>query len=582
MSSTAPLVGVASWPALAQVLQGFNLAPELLEACAASAETQGAALEQVLLESGRISEIQYLEAAAARHQMRLEPDLDQQLDREGGQWKSDGELVCRLPLIWLRKHDVVPVRDARGRLVLAVARPAGWLLAREIGLLLGERPSAPVLTTENGIRHVVDRIFGESSREDSSVDEVLGVDVGGDAAFSEDAVEDLLEDSGEAPFIRLVNMILAQAVRAGASDIHIEPYRDLSRVRFRLDGVLYERHNLSKAHHAAVVSRIKVMAKLNIAEKRLPQDGRIAISLGGRQAGLRVSTLPSSFGERVVLRLLEKNERVLSLAELGLGREDFQLMGELVAASHGIVLVTGPTGSGKTTTLYAVLQKIASPDKNILTIEDPVEYELDGVGQMQVNPKIGLSFADGLRSIVRQDPDVILIGEIRDGETASIAVQSALTGHLVFSTLHTNDAPGAVTRLFDMGVEPFLLSSVLRGVIAQRLVRVLCPHCKEARTPEEHELASLGKAAQALEGRPLYRAVGCPRCMEIGYKGRMAIYEIMPVGHSLKRLIVDKSDANILEAQALSEGMRNLRHDGMLKVAAGLTTLTEVERVVRV
>ena len=396
-------------------------------------------------------------------------------------------------------------------------------------------------------------------------------------------MEDLLEDSGEAPFIRLVNMILAQAVRAGASDIHIEPYRDVSRVRFRLDGVLYERHSLSKAHHAAVVSRIKVMAKLNIAEKRLPQDGRIAISLGGRQAGLRVSTLPTSFGERVVLRLLEKNERVLSLAELGLGREDFQLMNGLVGASHGIVLVTGPTGSGKTTTLYAVLQEIASPDKNILTIEDPVEYELDGVGQMQVNPKIGLSFADGLRSIVRQDPDVILIGEIRDGETASIAVQSALTGHLVFSTLHTNDAPGAVTRLFDMGVEPFLLSSVLRGVIAQRLVRVLCPHCKEARAPSRNELASLGRAARVLEpGRPLYHAVGCPQCMDTGYRGRMAIYEIMPVSDGLKRLIVDKSDANALEAQAIGEGMRNLRHDGMLKVAAGLTSLTEVERVVRI
>ena len=396
-------------------------------------------------------------------------------------------------------------------------------------------------------------------------------------------MEDLLEDSGEAPFIRLVNMILAQAVRAGASDIHIEPYRDVSRVRFRLDGVLYERHSLSKVHHAAVVSRIKVMAKLNIAEKRLPQDGRIAISLGGRQAGLRVSTLPTSFGERVVLRLLEKNERVLSLTELGLGREDFRLMNGLVGASHGIVLVTGPTGSGKTTTLYAVLQEIASPDKNILTIEDPVEYELDGVGQMQVNPKIGLSFADGLRSVVRQDPDVILIGEIRDGETASIAVQSALTGHLVFSTLHTNDAPGAVTRLFDMGVEPFLLSSVLRGVIAQRLVRVLCPHCKEARAPGKRELASLGRAADVLEpDQPLYHAVGCPQCMETGYRGRMAIYEIMPVSDGLKRLIVDKSDVNVLEAQAIGEGMRDLRHDGMLKVAAGLTSLTEVERVVRV
>ncbi|WP_462430068.1 type II secretion system ATPase GspE [Bilophila wadsworthia] len=447
-------------------------------------------------------------------------------------------------------------------------------------MLLGERLERPVLAREDDITDIINRIFGESTRSEGSVSDVLGDSVNAIDEFNEDAVEDLLEDSSEAPFIRLVNMILAQAVRAGASDIHIEPYRDVSRVRFRLDGVLYERHTLNKAHHAAVVSRIKVMAKLNIAEKRLPQDGRIAISLGGRQAGLRVSTLPTSFGERVVLRLLEKSERVLSLTELGLSREDLQLMHSLVGITHGIVLVTGPTGSGKTTTLYAVLQELTAPDKNILTIEDPVEYELEGVGQIQVNPKIGLTFADGLRSIVRQDPDVILIGEIRDAETAAIAVQSALTGHLVFSTLHTNDAPGAVTRLFDMGVEPFLLSSVLRGVVAQRLVRMLCPHCREAYLPDGQELEKLGAARSAYRpGQPLYRAKGCPDCLDTGYRGRMAIYEIMPVSDALKRLIVDKADANVLGACALSEAMRNLRHDGMLKVIAGLTSLTEVARV---
>lgn len=447
-------------------------------------------------------------------------------------------------------------------------------------MLLGERLERPVLAREDDITDIINRIFGESTRSEGSVSDVLGDSVNAIDEFNEDAVEDLLEDSSEAPFIRLVNMILAQAVRAGASDIHIEPYRDVSRVRFRLDGVLYERHTLNKAHHAAVVSRIKVMAKLNIAEKRLPQDGRIAISLGGRQAGLRVSTLPTSFGERVVLRLLEKSERVLSLTELGLSREDLQLMHSLVGITHGIVLVTGPTGSGKTTTLYAVLQELTAPDKNILTIEDPVEYELEGVGQIQVNPKIGLTFADGLRSIVRQDPDVILIGEIRDAETAAIAVQSALTGHLVFSTLHTNDAPGAVTRLFDMGVEPFLLSSVLRGVVAQRLVRMLCPHCREAYLPDGQELEKLGAARSTYRpGQPLYRAKGCPDCLDTGYRGRMAIYEIMPVSDALKRLIVDKADANVLGACALSEAMRNLRHDGMLKVIAGLTSLTEVARV---
>ena len=557
-----------------------SLSPSIVEDCAAKADAVGLPLERVLFEAEQIDEGRYLEATAARYGMSLVAHLPALLDKPDGAWASDAELACRIPLPWLRKHGVVPLRDASGTLALAVSRPSGWLLAQELGMLLGERPRYPVLAPEADILEIVNRLFGESTRTEGSVSDVLGDSVNDISDFNEDAVEDLLEDSSDAPFIRLVNMILAQAVRAGASDIHIEPYRDVSRVRFRLDGVLYERHTLNKAHHAAVVSRIKVMAKLNIAEKRLPQDGRIAIVLGGRQAGLRVSTLPTSFGERVVLRLLEKSERVLSLSELGLGSADLELMHSLVGLTHGIVLVTGPTGSGKTTTLYAVLQALTAPDRNILTIEDPVEYELEGVGQMQVNPKIGLSFADGLRSIVRQDPDVILIGEIRDGETAAIAVQSALTGHLVFSTLHTNDAPGAVTRLFDMGVEPFLLSSVLRAVVAQRLVRTLCPHCREAYLPDESTLEKLGDARAAYPpGTPLYRPKGCPDCLDTGYRGRMAIYEIMPVNDALKRLIVDRADANALCACALHDGMRNLRHDGMLKVIAGLTSLTEVARV---
>lgn len=565
---------------LTALLERLRLDPEVLEACAKNAEASGIPLERALFEAERIDEARYLETTAAIHAMPCEPRLARLTEQEGTGWTVDPELVCRLPLPWLRKHVVVPVRDREGALVLAAAQPSGWLLAQEAGLLLGERPARPLLAPVADVLDIINRVFGESTRGDGSVSDVLGDAVNAIDEFNEDAVEDLLEDSSEAPFIRLVNMILAQAVRAGASDIHIEPYRDVSRVRFRLDGVLYERHTLNKAHHAAVVSRIKVMAKLNIAEKRLPQDGRIAISLGGRQAGLRVSTLPTSFGERVVLRLLEKSERVLSLSELGLGEEDLRLMRSLVGVTHGIVLVTGPTGSGKTTTLYAVLQEITAPDKNILTIEDPVEYELEGVGQIQVNPKIGLTFADGLRSIVRQDPDVILIGEIRDAETAAIAVQSALTGHLVFSTLHTNDAPGAVTRLFDMGVEPFLLSSVLRAVVAQRLVRMLCPHCREAYLPDAQELEKLGAARAAyVPGQPLYRAGGCPECLDTGYRGRMAIYEIMPMSDALKRLVVDKADANVLAARALQEGMRNLRHDGMLKVIAGLTSLTEVARV---
>lgn len=490
----------------------------------------------------------------------------------------DEKLVCRMPFAYLKRHTVLPLRDAAGNAVLAIADSASRLLRQEIALALEEPLTVCQLFEADTILAALNTTFGDSDHGDESVDKVLG-DTGSLDDMADDAVEDLLDDTSDAPFIRLMNMILAQAVRAGASDIHIEPYRDHSLVRFRLDGVLYERHRLAKRHHPAIVSRIKVMARLNIAEKRLPQDGRIGISLGGRQVGLRVSTLPTSFGERVVLRLLEKSDRVLSLLELGVDKDDLTLLRRLLTATHGVILVTGPTGSGKTTSLYAVLQEIASPDKNILTIEDPVEYELEGVGQMQVNPKIGLNFADGLRSIVRQDPDVILIGEIRDTETASIAVQSALTGHMVFSTLHTNDAPGAVTRLLDMGVEHFLLASVLRAVVAQRLIRMLCPHCKQPVSPGEEELESLGSARPLYTGQPFFTPAGCQACMGTGYKGRKAVYEIMPVNEVVRRDIVARADSANMRTHALASGMRSLRHSGMVQVLLGNTSLSEVSRV---
>jgi len=546
----------------------------------AVADTSGMRLDQVLLEAGCLTEEVFLQMTALEYGMEYVPSLAQLLADEASAWTSDPDQICCFPLQWLRKHLAVPVHDASGALVLAIAKPAAWLMSQEMRLTLGKALVRPVLTESASIQQIINITFDQAGSTDDSATGLLDSSDNVQIGFDESAVNDILDNTSEAPFIRFVNMVLAQAVRMGASDIHIEPYRDQSRVRFRLDGMLYERHMLDKTHHAAVVSRVKVMARLNIAEKRLPQDGRIAVVLGGRQVGLRVSTLPTSFGERIVIRLLEKSERVLSLAELGLSPNGLVLMRSLVKSSHGIVLVTGPTGSGKTTTLYAVLQEIASPEQNILTIEDPIEYELDGVGQMQVNSKIGLSFADGLRSIVRQDPDVIFIGEIRDTETASIAVQSALTGHLVFSTLHTNDAPGAVARLLDMEIESFLLASVLRGVVAQRLVRVLCKHCKEAYTPLPQELAELGKAkATWTVGNPLYRPIGCSECMETGYRGRVALYEIMPVYEALKRPIADRADANILRAIALEEGMQDLRYDGMLKVIKGVTSIAEVTRV---
>ncbi len=545
----------------------------------AMAEASGTRLDLLLLEAGCLTEERFLQMASEEYGMEYVPSLATALAKEEPLWKSNPEQICAFPLQWLRKHLAVPIEDDKGRLVLAMSRPSSWLVAQEMHIHLGKKPSRPILTESASIQHIINTSFDQNADSNDSAAGILDSQEQDAFGFDEGAVNDILDNTSEAPFIRFVNMVLAQAVRMGASDIHIEPYRDQSRVRFRLDGMLYERHVIDKNHHAAIVSRVKVMARLNIAEKRLPQDGRIAVTLGGREVGLRVSSLPTSFGERIVIRLLEKSERVLSLSELGLSNDGLDLMRDLAKSTHGIVLVTGPTGSGKTTTLYAVLQDIASPDQNILTIEDPVEYELDGVGQMQVNSKIGLNFADGLRSIVRQDPDVILIGEIRDTETAAIAVQSALTGHLVFSTLHTNDAPGAVARLLDMEIEPFLLASVLRGVIAQRLVRILCPDCKEAYMPLSAELDELAPAIDAWKNTPLYRPKGCSKCMDTGYKGRRAIYEIMPVYEPLKRPIADRADANILRNIALEAGMKDLRHDGLLKAIQGQTSLAEVSRV---
>ncbi len=533
---------------------------------------------QILFEENKIEENQYLMLLSKEYDIEYIKDLSELVKNEQSNWKIENEVICSFPLQWLRKNSLVPIFYGE-ELILAFSDVKAWLLNQEIEFTLGENIVRPILAEKNQIQILINIAFNETST--SNAEDFLQKNDNDEFNFDEDNISDVLDDSNEAPFIRFVNHILAQAIRLGASDIHIEPYRDESRVRFRLDGILYDRHKLDKNYHPAIVSRVKVMAKLNIAEKRLPQDGRITIALGEREVGLRVSTLPTSFGERIVLRLLEKSEKVLSLTELGLNSECLKTMYNFINMPNGIILVTGPTGSGKTTTLYAALQEIASPNRNILTIEDPVEYELEGVGQVQVNSKIGLTFASGLRSLVRQDPDVILIGEIRDTETASIAVQSALTGHLVFSTLHTNDAPSAISRLLDMEVEPFLLASVLRGVIAQRLVRVLCPHCKEPYLPNAEEKQRLGTAISYMD-KHLYKEVGCTHCMHTGYKGRIAIYEMMPVTDMIKKLTAEKKDANTIREAALQTGMYSLVQDGMVKVAQGITSLIELARVINV
>jgi general secretion pathway protein E len=377
------------------------------------------------------------------------------------------------------------------------------------------------------------------------------------------AVEDLLEAANDAPIIRMLNALLTQAAKDGASDIHIEPYERSSSVRFRVDGTLREVVQPNKALHAALISRLKIMAELDISEKRLPQDGRISLRIGGRAVDVRVSTLPSAHGERAVLRLLDKGEAKFTLEGLGMGGETLRRFDKLVQQPHGIVLVTGPTGSGKTTTLYAALSQVDYSTTNVLTVEDPVEYELAGIGQTQVNAKIDLTFAKALRAILRQDPDVIMIGEIRDFETAQIAIQASLTGHLVLATLHTNDAPSAVTRLTDMGVEPFLLSSSLLGVLAQRLVRKLCPVCKK----------------QDTKGR--WHPVGCPECGSSGYKGRTGVYELMVADEKIRALIHARSAESQLFVAAEQAGMRSMREDGERLVQEGITSAEEVLRVTR-
>ena len=377
------------------------------------------------------------------------------------------------------------------------------------------------------------------------------------------AVEDLLEASNDAPIIRMLNALLTQAAKDGASDIHIEPYERSSSVRFRVDGTLREVVQPNKALHAALISRLKIMAELDISEKRLPQDGRISLRIGGRAIDVRVSTLPSAHGERAVLRLLDKGEQKFSLESLGMDGEVLEQFNHLVQQPHGIVLVTGPTGSGKTTTLYASLTRLDTRTSNVLTVEDPVEYELPGIGQTQVNPKIDLTFAKALRAILRQDPDVVMIGEIRDFETAQIAIQASLTGHLVLATVHTNDAPSTVNRLIDMGVEPFLLSSSLLGVLAQRLVRKLCEYCK--REDEHHR----------------WHPVGCEHCVSSGYKGRTGVYELLVVDDSIQGLIHGRASEQDLIKAAVANGMRSMREDGERLVSEGITSLEEVVRVTR-
>ncbi len=546
---------------------------EEMEEIKEKASVQGQNLGEFLLASGKIDEEEFLPLYADFFQIPFLASLPEQA--------VNSALVRTFTIQYLKRHCAVPVMAENKEIQIVTSNPATLDIINDFCFVLGEEKAVPVLAPQAAVLKAINAVFGNVD-ENFAADEVLeDLPENSLGSLEDELVEDLLDDTNEAPFIKLVNMILSQAVRAMASDIHIEPYQDSVRVRFRLDGILYDKFSVPKRYHAPLISRIKIMAKLNIAERRLPQDGRITRAYGGRQVDLRVSSIPTAHGERVVMRLLEKTARIMSIEELGLSKSAFTLFQNITNVSHGIILVTGPTGAGKTTTLYAILNQLNSPDKNILTIEDPVEYQLDGIGQLQVNPKIGLSFASGLRAMLRQDPDVILVGEIRDRETADIAVQAALTGHLVFSTLHTNDAPSAITRLIDMGIEPFLLSSVLRGIVAQRLLRVLCPQCKADSPSQEARITADFKEFSSLyTGETVYKPVGCKECMQTGYRGRTALYEIMEVTDSLAPVILSTSDANEIRKKAKEYGMCTLRQDGFNKVLQGITNFSEVLRTI--
>jgi len=478
---------------------------------------------------------------------------------------------------FMRSAKFFPFDIDEGQLSIAVADPLDHETLASIRLATDLEPVV-YLALETEVQDAIEKFHGAGGTYLARLAESFGeLEPQGSEAASED-VEHLRDLAHEAPVIRIVNLLITRAVEGRASDIHVEPMEQQLRVRFRIDGVLYPAEAPPRQMAPAVISRIKLMAKLNIAERRLPQDGRIGLKVLGRDMDLRVATLPTIFGESAVMRLLDRADMsLLDLAKLGFSEANLARMRVIAARPHGIFLVTGPTGSGKSTTLCSVISQINQTDKKIVTLEDPVEYQLPGVNQIHVNPQIGLTFAAGLRHIVRQDPDVIMIGEIRDLETAEIAIRAALTGHLVFSTLHTNDAPSAITRLVDMGVPPYLLSSSIIAVLAQRLVRVLCPECKQ---PLEVSLGEIPVPITNNGGKVrTYRAVGCPECREIGLRGRIGIFELMELNEELRRVIVRTSESNVLARAAREHGMKTLLEDGFEKVVAGITTIEELLRV---
>ena len=570
-------------------------------------------LGQILFRQGKVSRAQIEDALAAQRQeggrigeilvrrgfvveddvlVALSQQLDLPLSKELKPEECDSELALKVPINFAKQHRLIPIRRVGRAVEVAVADPLDVHALDDVSRTLG----AEVLTVLVPGARILEAINKIYARQEGGVE--LGEGEEGDMAGEAEELTDILDLTDEAPIIRWVNSVMFQAVKERASDIHIEPREKELIVRYRVDGDLRETKRANRNYVNSILSRVKIMAGLNIAEKRLPQDGRIRRKIAGKDIDMRVATAPGVNGERITIRLLDRSSVLHDLQDIGFGDDHLTVINELIHRPHGIVLVTGPTGSGKTTTLYACLAKINTADLNILTVEDPVEYQLEGITQVPINPKIDLTFASVLRSYLRHDPDVIMVGEIRDGETASMAIQASLTGHLVFSTVHTNDAAGAITRLVDMGIEPFLVASSLVGLLAQRLVRRLCIECREQYQPTAAEVSEVGIDAEAffagtLRVPPLrskyslpargmlYRARegGCPKCSKSGYIGRMGIYELLLMDNDIRQLALKNTDSNSIKAAAIERGMRTLRDDGAAKVLCGVTTIEEVMMV---
>ncbi len=573
--------------ALGKVLckQGKLTEAELSEALRQQGE-QGGRLGDLLVRTGILEEGDVLRALSELLDMPVMNDLKPE--------ECDTDLALKVPINFARQHRLIPIRRTEAGVELALSDPLEVHALDDVARAVGGE-LLPILVPSAKIIEAINKVY---ARQEGGVE--LGGEKNEDEEYGEsEELTDILDLTDEAPIIRWVNSLMFQAVKERASDIHIEPREKELIVRYRIDGNLQEIKSANRNYSNSILSRVKIMAGLNIAEKRLPQDGRIRRKIAGKDIDMRVATAPGINGERITIRLLDRSSVLHDLADIGFGEDHLTVINELIHRPHGIVLVTGPTGSGKTTTLYACLAKINTPDLNILTVEDPVEYQLEGITQVPINSKIELTFASVLRSYLRHDPDVIMVGEIRDGETASMAIQASLTGHLVFSTVHTNDAAGAITRLVDMGIEPFLVASSLVGLLAQRLVRRLCPDCRELYTPTHEELEKLGIDAKAffsgnLRVPPLrskytpppkgqiYKARdgGCPRCAKHGYLGRMGIYELLLIDNEVRQLALKNADSNTIKQAAIKhQGMRTLRDDGAAKVLVGVTTIEEVMMV---